>query len=543
MVNKDRTDNNSSSGSVTGLSAEEIDLRKRWLEFAKEDEELLGEIDAVIEQHLEEIIAAMYEHFLSFEETRAFFLDAATLNRARSAQHQYFLRLTKGRYDAEYVKDRLRIGATHYRVDLDPKWYIGAYNRVLSSILPLLAAHLGADPVKLTRAFSALLKIVFFDMGLAIETYISAKEAAIRKHRDAIAELETERRVTRNMLENAPLGLVRLNEEFVVLECNEAFREMIGGGERGEIIGQCLFDRVPELTRAPFESALSTGQPYQAAAEALPFTSAWASGQTFWDWAVWAVKDKDGLASGLVALFVNATGRVLLQQQREDFVATLTHDLKTPILAANRAVRLLAEGDFGPVSEPQARILDTIHQSNEALYKMVQTLLDVYRYDSGAKQLKLGRHNLAETVRQLVAELKPLAESKGISLSAQLPAEPGEVLCDEAEIRRVIQNLLDNSLKFTPAGGTIAVTMEASKTETIFSVTDTGKGVSEEDKPKLFQRFWQAASSGRYYASTGLGLYLCRKIVELHKGQIWCDSKPGKGSTFAFTIANLPEQT
>ncbi|HEY9868695.1 MAG TPA: protoglobin domain-containing protein [Candidatus Obscuribacterales bacterium] len=543
MVNTNRADEKSTSESIGGLSAEEIDLRKRWLEFAKEDEDLLGEIDGVIGQHLEKIIAAMYDHFFSFEETKAFFPDAATLNRARSAQHQYFIRLTKGQYDAEYVRDRLRIGATHYRVDLDPKWYIGAYNRVLSRILPLLAAHWPSDPEKLTRAFSALLKIVFFDMGLAIETYISAKESAIRKHRDAIAELETERRVTKDILENAPVGIVRLNEEFVVLECNEAFGEMIGGGERGGIIGQRLFDIVPDLSRAPFESALSTGHPYQCAAEPLPFVAAWTTGQTFWDWAVWAVKDKDGVTSGLVALFVSATDRVLLQQQREDFVATLTHDLKTPILAANRAVRLLCEGDFGPVSEPQARILDTIHQSNEALYKMVQTLLDVYRYDSGAKELNLGWHNLAETVRRLVAELKPLAESKGISLMAQLPAAPREVLCDEAEIRRVIQNLLDNSLKFTPAGGTISVEIAESETKTTIRVSDTGKGVSEEDMPKLFQRFWQAASSGRYYASTGLGLYLCRKIVELHKGQIWCDSKPGKGSTFAFTIGDLSDRT
>jgi hypothetical protein len=542
MTTTDKPDEKSRVDGVTGLSPEEIELRKRWLEFGADDERLLTEIDEIMQPHLEDIIAAMYDHFLAFEETKAFFPDAATLNRARTAQHQYFIRLTQGNYDAEYVRDRLKVGATHYRVDLDPKWYIGAYNRVLSRVLPLLAGKYGADAEKLTRAFGALLKIIFFDMGLAMETYISAKEGAIREHRDAIAELETERRVTKDILENAPVGIVRLNEEFVVLECNEAFWTMIGGEERGTVIGQSLFDMVPGLPREPFESAVSTGQPFQAPADPLPFFSFGTTGQTFWDWAVWAVKDKDEATSGLVALFVSATGRVLLQQQREDFVATLTHDLKTPILAANRAVRLLSEGDFGPVSEPQARILDTIHQSNEALYRMVQTLLDVYRYEAGAKELHLGRHDLADTIRRLVAELKPLAEAKGISVTAELPSRPRGVLCDEAEIRRVIQNLLDNSLKFTPAGGTISVLMEESDAQTTVQVTDTGKGVSEDDMPKLFQRFWQAASSGRYYASTGLGLYLCRKIVELHKGQIWCDSKPGKGSTFVFTIGDLSDR-
>jgi len=97
--------------------------------------------------------------------------------------------------------------------------------------------------------------------------------------------------------------------------------------------------------------------------------------------------------------------------------------------------------------------------------------------------------------------------------------------------------LLDNSLKFTPSGGTITVHLDRTDKLVRISVEDTGKGISEEDCPKLFQRFWQAASSGgRYYASTGLGLYLCRKIVELHGGKISCESKLGKGSRFQFTL-------
>src|SRR5262249_18363865 len=134
--------------------------------------------------------------------------------------------------------------------------------------------------------------------------------------------------------------------------------------------------------------------------------------------------------------------------------------------------------------------------------------------DSGAKKLNLGKYDLSLTIRRLVDELKPLATSKDIRLEANLPGEPVEIICDEAEIRRVVQNLLDNSLKFTPAGGQITIGLQREAGSTTITVSDTGKGVSDEDMPKLFQRFWQAASSGRYYASTGLGLYLCRKIVE-----------------------------
>ena len=105
--------------------------------------------------------------------------------------------------------------------------------------------------------------------------------------------------------------------------------------------------------------------------------------------------------------------------------------------------------------------------------------------------------------------------------------------CDEDEIRRVIQNLIDNSLKFTASGGTITVIMRQNG-NTKITVSDSGKGVPEENKSKLFQRFWQAGSTGRYYASTGLGLYLSRRIVEAHGGKIWCESTLGKGSDFTF---------
>src|SRR5262249_52350449 len=129
---------NPSVSNLPRLTEDEISLRKRWLDFAPEDEQLIAELDPIFSRHLDEIIEDMYAHFFAFEETRAFFPDEATLIRARTAQHAYFTRLTKGNYGIEYVQDRLRVGATHYRIDLDPKWYLGAYNHVVAAVLPLL---------------------------------------------------------------------------------------------------------------------------------------------------------------------------------------------------------------------------------------------------------------------------------------------------------------------------------------------------------------------------------------------------------------------
>lgn len=518
------------------LTKDEIELRKRWLEFGSQDEQLLDELDKLVAGQTKELIDDMYRHFLSFSETASFFPDEATLNRAKAAQLAYFARLTKGDYNEEYVKDRLRVGSTHYRIDLDPKWYLGAYNRVMQWLADVLLENLADDPTKLIQALSACRKIVFFDMGIAIETYIQAKEAAIRTHIDTLQELQTEKKVTKSILENAPIGIVRLSDDLFCLECNQKFLEMAEVAQRETILGQHLSKFAPGLPMKVFQDVLSTGHAFEATAEPLNFVSSAQPAHAHFDWAVWPVKDNSGKIVGLVAKFTNASDRMLVQQQREDFVATLTHDLKTPILAANRAVKLLMDGDFGPVSEEQTQILQTIHDSNSSLYKLVLTLLDVYRYDSGAKELSMALVDLSSTISHLAAELRPLAQAQAIELTVVLPESSVPVLCDEEETRRVIQNLLDNALKFTPSGGAITIFMEQTDEHTLIAVKDTGKGISEEDQPKLFQRFWQAAASGRYYASTGLGLYLCRKIVERHNGRIWCQSKPGSGSTFQFTI-------
>lgn len=518
------------------LTSEEIEKRKQWLEFECIDPELVRDINEVMEKHADDLMDSMYEHFLSFEETRSFFPNERVMQHARAAQKQYFLRLAKGAYDDDYVNDRLRVGSTHHRIELDPKWYIGAYNRAVSWLLPKLSEASPGDSIKTIEHAKTLMKLIFFDMGLAIESYISTKEQSIKKHRDAIRELETEKRVTKSILESAPIGIVSLDDSFTCSECNDEFVEIVTATERGNVIGKQLFAVAPHLSKEPFISVLHTGLPCRKTAVPLRLQEEMTGEQTYWDLAVWPVKNLDGLTTGLVAMFANVTDRVLLHQQREDFVATLTHDLKTPVSATNRAVRLMLEGDFGALNDEQKEILQTILQSNTTLFGLVQTLLDVYRFDSGVKEMELKVCNLNNTITQLVTEIMPLAREKGVELRAVLPLTARPVLIDESEIRRVVQNLIDNSLKFTPSKGSILVILTEEDGKTIVSVEDSGKGISAENMPKLFQRFWQAGSSGRYYASTGLGLYLSRKIVEGHGGRIWCESELGKGSTFRFSL-------
>lgn len=172
------------------LSAEEIERRKRWLEFGFEDVERLGDLNELAGDYADEVIENLYEHFLAFPETSTFFADPRVLEYVKAMQRAYFLRLTQGNYDEEYVRDRVKIGAVHEQIGLDVKWYLGAYARYLRAVGERIF-RADPDPQSALAALHSLQKLVFLDIGLAIDTYVSQRERTIREQQEAIRELST----------------------------------------------------------------------------------------------------------------------------------------------------------------------------------------------------------------------------------------------------------------------------------------------------------------------------------------------------------------
>jgi signal transduction histidine kinase len=223
-------------------------------------------------------------------------------------------------------------------------------------------------------------------------------------------------------------------------------------------------------------------------------------------------------------------------EQREDFIATLTHDLKTPIVGANMVLTALLEGSLGAMSEQQAEIIGKLRTSNQALLKMIHNLLEVYKYESGHASLALSVVDLVAVIKFCVEDVKPLIENKAQSLIADLPAPELPIVCDQYAIQRVLVNLLGNAIKFTPSNGTITIKLEDHAEHILILVTDTGSGINPRDQHRLFQRFWQGEPGKRYAAGTGLGLYFCSHVVRAHDGTLTCQSVPGSGSTFTVLL-------
>lgn len=226
-----------------------------------------------------------------------------------------------------------------------------------------------------------------------------------------------------------------------------------------------------------------------------------------------------------------------LIKSREDFVATLAHDLRTPLLAAIQTLRFFLDGSLGELTERQNILLQTMLFSNQDMLGLVNALLEVYRYESGELILCKDFFKLKDLINQCSQEIKPLIDKKGIALYADDNVET-KVFADRQELRRVLANLLGNAVNYTSSGGFIKIKVDFDDKNTVISVEDSGTGIPEEDIPKLFNRFSQGTSKKRS-VGTGLGLYLARQIVEAHEGRIWLESEVGKGSVFNFSIPNI----
>ena len=219
--------------------------------------------------------------------------------------------------------------------------------------------------------------------------------------------------------------------------------------------------------------------------------------------------------------------------QRENFVSCLTHDLRTPLVAANRMLDLIRQQAFGEVSGEQKEAIANIVSSNNNMLKMLNTLLETHRLELGQKVFNLIPVELKPLVEEVVTELEPLAKEKQIKLEANLPDRVASIPGDRLELRRVISNLVGNAIKFTD-NGSVKVSLSQNDSEVIVEVEDSGIGISPTDQKAIFQRYHQG---NHRRSGKGLGLYLCQQIINAHHGNLTVRSQVGSGTTFTFSIS------
>ncbi len=219
------------------------------------------------------------------------------------------------------------------------------------------------------------------------------------------------------------------------------------------------------------------------------------------------------------------------------FLATMSHELRTPLNSIIGFTGIVLKGYVGPLNDEQAKQLSMVRSSANHLLSLINDVLDISKIEAGQLQVSSDSVDLRAVIEQSVQSVRPAAEKKGLSLSVSLSPEVGTIVSDQRRVEQILLNLLSNAVKFTERGGVHVECKKETEGSVTVSVTDTGIGIKEEDMSGLFKAFQQVDSGiMRRYEGTGLGLYICQKLLELLGGRIWVTSRWNEGTTFCFSL-------
>jgi signal transduction histidine kinase len=224
-------------------------------------------------------------------------------------------------------------------------------------------------------------------------------------------------------------------------------------------------------------------------------------------------------------------------QLKSDFLANMSHELRTPLNSIIGFSDMLLTEEVGALSPTQRDFLETVARNGRHLLTLISELLDLSKIEAGRLRLTLEPLDLRDLLREAAENVRAQTEQRHHRLEIEVPDDPLRVTADHVRVRQILLNLLSNAIKFTPEGGRLRIVGRADHGGARVEVTDTGIGIAPADQPKLFREFVQLdPSASRHYEGTGLGLALCKRLVELHGGRIGVASDPGRGSTFWFTL-------
>jgi two-component system, NtrC family, sensor histidine kinase KinB len=355
-----------------------------------------------------------------------------------------------------------------------------------------------------------------------------------------IDKMLSEKRKSEVIVDSIADGLIMVDAEMQVIHVNRVIADLFAVDEMGAI-GKPLQEVVSDarvlglITRA--SSSVETEQE-----QAITFLQFERQGKTlYFRPKLTTLRDREGRLYGILALLQDITQFKELDRMKSEFIATVSHEFRTPVTSINMSVDILNQEILGPLTARQKELVTSAKEDCHRLTKLARELLQLAKIESGRIQLREEELQFKEVVESSLRPLQIQFQEKNVHLISDVQHDLPPLRADEQQISWVITNLVTNALKYTPAGGTVTVRGWQDDRGLRLEVHDTGVGIPQEFLPHIFDKFVQVKqTSDSTPGSVGLGLAIAQEIVQMYSGRIWVESEVGKGSTFAFVLPVRP---
>ncbi|MBI3540725.1 MAG: PAS domain S-box protein [Deltaproteobacteria bacterium] len=341
----------------------------------------------------------------------------------------------------------------------------------------------------------------------------------------------------RQALEASPTGMVVINEQGFIFIVNQQI-ESLFGYDREELIGKKIEILVPERFREqhPSERAHFFRQPQvRPMGAGRDLSGRRKDGKEF---PVEIGLNPYATSNGIFVIgsIIDISERKKVDKMKDEFLSSVSHEMRTPLAVLKTGLEDLREGLSGPLNREQSKVLGICSRHTDRLIRVITDILDLSHLESGKFPLRREPLLIGPLIQRTVDEIRPLFEERGVSLRCELPTEDITIVADSDMVSRILINLLGNAARYAKKETCIVFIQEGKGCR--ISVIDDGPGIDPTEQGRLFKKFEQLSrpEGGGGYKGTGLGLVLCREMVELHGGRIWVESVLGEGAKFHFSL-------
>ncbi|PIV12901.1 MAG: hypothetical protein COS47_00030 [Candidatus Nealsonbacteria bacterium CG03_land_8_20_14_0_80_36_12] len=241
---------------------------------------------------------------------------------------------------------------------------------------------------------------------------------------------------------------------------------------------------------------------------------------------------------GTLVILHDITREKMIERMKTEFVSISAHQLRTPLSAIKWTLKMLLDEDLGKITDEQRKYIERTYQSNERMIALIKDLLNVTKIEEGRYLYKLTYESIEKIVQSVIDSLKEDIKKKGLKIEFRKPeSKLPKIKVDIEKITLVIQNLLDNAIRYTRTGGEVTISLEKINMEIGFKIKDSGVGIPRNQQSRVFAKFFRGSNVMRMDTEgTGLGLFITKNIIKAHRGRIWFESEEGRGSTFYFIL-------